>query len=846
MRKLLASLIILFSAVAVSAQTDYDPVADPAAVITSGNMRFTVLTPQMIRIQYSPLKKFEDRATFGIVNRKLPVPQFTSKTEGGYLYITTEALTLRYKTGTVPYPTLKNSTRLRITFNMNGEEVVWYPGKDDALNLKGTTRTLDGAIGDSKRDELENGLISRAGWAVIDESPTTTRGDGSTSFAFGNKVNGIEWVEEQCDPNAYDWYFMGYGHDYKKALGDYMKVGGKMPLPPLYIMGYWYSKYQKYSQQDFMDLVTEIEKNEIPLDVMIFDMDWHTDGWTGWTWNTDLIPAPATLIKWMHNHDLKVSLNLHPADGVDSDEEYFKFMCNDLGLDASTTTNIPWALEDSAFYKSLFKRIIRARERQGVDFWWIDWQQGLTSDLGKGKLSRTFWINHVFYNDMQINRTDRRPVIFHRWGGLGSHRYPIGFSGDTHSTFGTLAFEPYFTATASNVGFGYWGHDLGGHQYNARKNNDPELYLRWMQYGVFSPLFRTHASNHSELERRIWVYDNFPLLLETVNLRYALLPYIYTAAREAYDTGISICRPLYYDNPEEKLAYRYEDEYMFGNDILVAPVLEAAADDGLARRKVWLPEGMWYDVCRNKLVEGNTEFTDSYTQPEIPYFIKAGSILINNTAIKNLKSAVDTLIVNVVPGASGSFTLYEDEGDTENYKDGVYATTKFTQQRTGSAINITINPREGSYPGMPETRHYIVKVLAEDKPEAISLNGTALADDEWSYDEMSKTVTVQTGKVSCSTATTISIERNPTGIQNVKTSGISMAYQPSATKVVAELGQTCKKARLSIYDTTGAEVASTSASAAKSLSLNIGKLQHGAYVCRVNADGNVSALKILK
>ena len=209
---------------------------------------------------------------------------------------------------------------LNISFNLNGRQVLWYPGKDDALNLKGTTRTLDGQIGDNKRQELENGLLSRAGWSIIDESPLTRRGDGSTTFVFDKQVDGIDWVAEPVDKQAIDWYFLGYGHQYKKALGDYIKVAGRQPMPPLYVLGYWYSKYQRYTSDEFMEIVNDVKHFNIPMDVMIFDMDWHTQGWTGWTWDRTAIPDPEGLIDWMHKNGLKVSLNLHPADGVDDDE----------------------------------------------------------------------------------------------------------------------------------------------------------------------------------------------------------------------------------------------------------------------------------------------------------------------------------------------------------------------------------------------------------------------------------------------------------------------------------------------------------------------------------------------
>ena len=740
MKKLFALFAFAVGITHAAKADTYDPVASAQAVITAGNARFTVLTPEMIRIQYSHDGRFEDRATFGVVNRRLPVPAFKQTLKDGILEIKTSALTLRYKVGGVIDASQRSPEVLNIKMKLNGRDILWYPGKDDAMNLKGTTRTLDGSMGDNKREQLENGLLSRAGWAVIDESPLTKRGDGSTSFVLDNKQRGggIDWWSEPVEKQATDWYFMGYGHQYKKALADYTRVGGRMPMPPLYILGYWYSKYQRYTQQDFMDIATEIQENNIPIDVMIFDMDWHTKGWTGWTWDKTIIPEPEKLIGFMHQRHLKVGLNLHPADGVNNDQEFYTDMIRDLRL-PDTTRNIPWQLEDSTFYKVMFSDILRRREAQGVDFWWLDWQQNLTNPRIAG-LGETFWCNHVFYNDMRLNRTDRRPVIFHRWGGLGSHRYPIGFSGDAYSTFGTLAFQPYFTATASNVCFGYWGHDLGGHiQFD---DNDPELYLRWMQYGVFTPIFRTHATNREGIERRIWKYPNFSSLLKTVNLRYRLMPYIYNAAREAYDTGVSICRPLYYDQPEESKAYSTEDEYMFGNDILVAPVVERSKDGISTVRKVWLPKGTWYNVQRGKLQEGGTTFSDNYGMEEIPYFYKAGAIIPCFSHVMNLETRPDTLILEAVPGDGGKLSYYEDAGNDNTYQQGEFTRTLIEQKQLPKGVELIINARTGQFKGMPSVRHYQVEFLAMGKPSAVELDGKMLNTEAWHYDEAARKLTV--------------------------------------------------------------------------------------------------------
>lgn len=750
-----------------AAESDYQPIADPAAVVTVGNARFTVLTPEMIRIQYSSQRLFEDRATFGFVNRRLPVPAYTVEQEGMYTIIKTEKLTLRYRNN-APIRSTSKETVLSVNFQLNDKDVTWYPDLKDTGNLKGTTRTLDGALGDSQRSNLERGLLSRNGWVVIDESSTFNIGDGTRSLAFDDNVDGVPWVSQQVDATAIDWYFMGYGHDYKKALGDYTQVGGKQPMPPLYALGYWYSRYWKYSQRDYVNLVSEIQANHIPLDVMILDMDWHTEGWTGWTWDKSLFSDPKALLSWMHGRKLKVSLNLHPADGVDSDEDGFEQLRTDMGL-PSTTTVVPWTLEKPTFYHNMFKDIIHPLENYGVDFWWIDWQQNLMNPRMSG-LSETFWCNHVFYNDMKQHRPEVRPLIFHRWGGLGSHRYPIGFSGDTKIDYSTLEYEIYFTSTASNVCFGYWGHDLGGHQQGptTKDPNDPELYLRWMQFGVFSPIFRTHACNDASIERRIWKFSNFNKLRDVVKLRYQFIPYIYTAARQAYDTGVSICRPLYYDYPESDEAYSFEDEYQFGDQILVAPITSPMRADGRAWRQIWLPEGSWFDVSCNKMREGGQTIKEGYTDVQIPYFYKAGCIIpMYASNITHLKSRPNRIVLQVVPGSDGTGTLYEDENNTENYMLGNYATTSYRQQRTSSQTILSIGSAIGYFQGMQDKKEYEILFLGEEaKPQSVRLGYEELTEGtDWTYDQEKKIVKVYLKEVSTSAGCVVTLDYTSTGIK---------------------------------------------------------------------------------
>lgn len=754
--------VILFIAPFVQTIAQNNPMANPKSIVTCGNARFTVLTPEMIRIEYSTQGVFEDRATFTIVNRNLEPVDFKIKEDNQFLYIRTDKVNLKYRKGTSPQTTPASPKNLSITIN-NQCESLWYLGKNDSLNLKGTCRTLDGSNGDNKRDRLENGLISRSGWAIIDDSWNTVRADGGRSFALQyNKEIGFDWWTERKDPEALDVYFLGYGTNYKKAITDYTKVAGRIPLPPDYVFGYWYSKYSVYSSADYRAIMAELKCNKIPTDVMILDMDWHWNqangqsgnrgGWTGWSWNINLIPNPKELLNEMHDNNFKVALNLHPADGINLYEspEYFIGMNKDLNGKylSDKKDNISWSIDYVDFTKSFFKHVIHEHEKTGVDFWWLDWQQHLTSRYVPG-LSETFWINHTFFNEMKNNRTNRRPVIFHRWGGLGSHRYQIGFSGDALINFPTLAFQPYFTATASNVGYGYWGHDLGGHAFTDEVTvNNPELLLRWIQFGVFTPIFRTHATNDSRIERRIWKFSNFPIMLKAVRLRYSLFPYIYTMARKTYDTGISICRPLYYEYPNAEEAYLYEGEYFFGDDILVAPITEAS-ENGKSTKTIWFPEGKWWSVATNELIEGPCRKTMCFTQEQIPYFFKQGAIIpYNPPTVMNVTECPGHLILNFVSGCKGRGGLYEDDGDNSDYST-VFATTILKQSFKNNKGEYVIAPRQGNYTNGVKARSYTFRIYNTTQPITVKVNGVETST--YSYDVRRKCTNIDIPHTDCTT-----------------------------------------------------------------------------------------------
>ncbi len=759
--KLFTAALILFAASFTSAQK-YNSVADPKAVVVQGNARFTILTPRVIRMEWSEDGKFEDRASLTFVNRKLPVPKFTKSEKEGWIEIATDELKLRYKTDSGMF----TPSNLQVEFNLGSEHKIWKFGDENKGNLLGTRRTLDGTDGEysnpkdpSTKLKLEEGIISRDGWYMVDDSQKPL---------FDN--SDWPWVTARPDKKYQDLYFFGYGYNYKQAMKDFTETAGKIALPPKFIFGYWYSRYWPYTQKEVMEIENTFESLNIPLDVFVIDMDWHLTsekeffkdgkrikdqagqpiGWTGFTWDKNYFPFPQDLLNWKKAKDLKMCLNIHPASGIQPHEEKYPEMAKAMGIDPATKKYIPFDITNKEYAKNYFKIMLHPMEKMGIDFWWLDWQQWSTTTIPG--VNPTFYLNYVHFSDME-RRNGARPFIYHRWGGLGNHRYQIGFSGDTKISWASLDYQPYFTTTAANVGFGFWGHDIGGHHLN--QDNDPELLTRWFQFGVFSPLLKTHATHDPGIKRKIWEYPSeyFFMMRDLIDFRYSIVPYIYTAARESYDDGISLCKPLYYEYPRNEEAYAFRNEYFYGNDMIVNPVTKPVGKDSLfTYQSTWLPEGQWIEWATGAMLDGGRIVKRAYTIDEIPVYVKAGAIIPMQPQVKNLEQKVDRTIFTVFPGRSGSAKLYEDEGNNQDFKKGKYAFIKVDQERKGNKLIVTVHPAEGNYPGMVRNRYYELRLVNSFPPESVKLNGKAfkqgaeLKTGEWVYDGDKLTVKILTPK----------------------------------------------------------------------------------------------------
>lgn len=705
---------------------DLRPIATREAVVQTGNVRFTILTDRLIRLEYHPDGIFEDRASQAFWFREQPVPEFAYQVNEEAVEIETAYLVLRYCVAEN-----KGFTADSLSITLKSTGVAWHPGDPADANLGGTTRTLDFVNGHSP---LTLGLISRAGWSVLDDS---------TTLVFNDDF----WIEPRT-PGGTDWYFFGYGHDYKTCLHDYCQISGEMPMIPRWILGNWWSRYWAYTQDSLMQLIHDFEAYELPFSVCIVDMDWHltetgngSTGWTGYTWNRKLFPNPEGLIDFLHQKGLKTALNLHPAEGIHSHEEQYPEMARRLKIDSASKLPIAFDIASPEFTNAYFEILHHPYEAMGVDFWWVDWQQGQASSLPG--LDPLWLINHLHFHDLGRDGV-RRPFIFSRWGNEGHQRYPIGFSGDTYRTWDSLSFQSYMTPTATNIAYGWWSHDIGGHTGG---EEDPELFTRWVQFGVFSPIMRLHVGKGAFYDARPWIFEDaevLKVLQETLQLRHAFVPYLYTMAQRAHQDSLPLAQPMYYDYPEDEAAYHCPHQYLFGTELIAAPFITPTdADTQLSRQVVWLPGGDWYNFFTGEHYTGDSWHAIYGKLKDIPLFAKAGAIVPLAAKGSGVANPAE-LQVHIFAGADNAFTLYEDDGETTDFIKGHSCQTVFSQKWTGDNLEFVIAAPIGDTSLIPAQRLFQLHVHGVKSNVKISLevdghNVSAVA----TYDPEAETLSIK-------------------------------------------------------------------------------------------------------
>ena len=711
--------------------------ADDANVVLFGNYRITVLFDRLFRIEKNSSNDFNDEATQSVWYRNMPAVSFEVKEASSYVEIKTARVTLHFAKSVDKSYVLINGKK--VPLNNEG-------------NLLGTTRTLDMYDGDvcvRKDDysklELGTGVCSESGVAVFDDTESLRLMDDG------------RLCEKSTD--EIDIYVFAYGNEYREAVKALYAITGSTPLLPRYAFGNWWSRYHSYTDEEYLHIMDKFEKFDVPLTVATVDMDWHYSndvdkqkritesgkatedrgtantgrwlGWTGYSWNTDLFPDYKTFLSELHKRNLKVTLNLHPADGVRYFEDMYEEMALACGVDPKTEKQVEFDISDSNFVNNYFKILHHPYENDGVDFWWIDWQQGTKSKV-EG-LDPLWALNH--YHFLDNGRDGKHALLMSRYAGVGSHRYPMGFSGDTAISWATLAYLPYFTATSTNVGYTWWGHDFGGHHMGVRDN---ELYLRFMQFAVFNPIMRMHCTDSVVLTQEPWAHENgsAELAREALRLRHRMIPFLHSANNRAHSDGLGLMEPMYYEYADYEESYKAKDQYIFAGELIVAPITEHSSEKGLTKKNVWLPEGAWTDIFTGdvyRVGKGGAWITMVRPLNSIPALAREGAVIATSGDKGNSYDNPTHLEAAVYAG-NRTYKLYEDDekgtaaytvfnNSTESGKqtlkvsfEGNVSVLPKKRDMTFVFKNIVVNTAVDSHIGLTEKQYANVEVKKNGKP----------------------------------------------------------------------------------------------------------------------------------
>ena len=694
--------------------------------VVLGNARFTVYSSGCVRMEYAPGGAFSPYASLLVGPKQAKAIKADVVVKGKKLTIKTVKFELVYEDNGENF----TAANLKVFHkNHSGNSMVWAPGKKDQGNLGTVTRSLDQWkwCGGPGHYPME-GILSTDGAHLVQDD----------ARVYWNAKH--DWPECCAQSVWFDGYLFAYGNDFKGALQDFVNVFGPVPMVPRWAFGFWYSRWYAYTDKEIVDLVKRYRKTDVPIDVMIIDTDWRggRGGWGGYDWNPKYFPHARAAMKKLHDMGVRTSLNDHPGydnyDGLPANDSHIPAIQKRLGaLPHQGQWACDWSNKEAVAAWSDI--LLGPKFDEGMDFWWIDgWLKPPFANTDS-----QLWANRLYF-ELTEKKTNKRGLVLSRWGGVGSHRYPVQFSGDTPSEWSMLQYQIEFTQRSGTLGAVYWSHDIGGF---FGKQVDEELFIRWAQFGAMSPIFRTH-SDHGM--REPWMYSKKVQVLfrKQTRIRCALAPYFYTLAREAHETGLPIIRPLYLDyNDNDGGALGRKHQYGIGSELLVIPA-EGPVDknSGVYRKRAYFPNATWYgletDEIRTGMLDGHVDIPIE----RIPVYVREGAIVPCQEVSDHVGTRVPKYIeFDYFPGRlkESTFTLYEDDGESKDHEKGRFAKTTIRGKASETQIEMQVSKPAGSYKGMPVARDYGFRIRL---PRGAGVSGVKarIGNGDW------KTVGFRVGK----------------------------------------------------------------------------------------------------
>lgn len=682
--------------------------------VIRGDARFEVLSPNLVRMEYAPDRRFVDAPSVAVQNRNWTTPDFHIADSGGWVEISTARMTVRYRLGSGAF----GPENIVISWSDENGDHHWKPGDKDDKNLGG----VPGDIALRVVPGNEPGPLSRNGYFLLDDSHT----------AVWNKAS--DWVEPRgADKRAQDWYFFVYGRDFKGMLADMTKLLGPVPMVPRYVFGTWFGSRTAYSEDEWKRMIHRFREEHVPLDVITLDSDSTAKViWAGRDWDREQMPDPFQFFEYAKTQGIKVSVNEHYSALTPANCSNFERIRTAMGLSAGTQ-KIAHDLANKK-YAELYMDILNKPALQaGMAFWWQDGNANVNMD----GLDASLWTRHVEYTGTE-RITGKRAFDFERLDvpyqkgnampAWGVHRYGGYFTGDLASHWPTLNLLIPFNVQAGNMLIPYVINDNPGFTPQVV---GIELYDRALEFHALSPIFWWHGIWGL---RAPWEYgeESLDIARRFLGLRYSLIPYFYTYSRLAHEDGEPLVRGTYLEYSDQEKAYEFRQQYLLGRDLLVAPIAEPGFGQPVLK-EIYLPSGDgWFDWFTGKIYEGGQVLAYECPLGRMPIFVRAGTILPRAPEMDySDQRPVDPMILDVFAGKPGTFRLYEDDGTSLDYRKNEFSWTEIAYlPSNGGQHTITIGPAEGHYQGQPQSRRYQIRIHGLLKPGAVSVDGRTLVEEE--------------------------------------------------------------------------------------------------------------------
>lgn len=764
-------------------------------------------TPNSLRILKTPLGKTVEKKSLSVITKpnksgvkittsdnnrivmKSPVLTVTLNTENGIMtYAKTDGtILLKENENSKPFTPMKDADRDAYTvyqgFITDKEEGLY--GLGQLQNGQMMQRNMSKLLIQGNIEDVSPIFQSTKGYGVFwDNYSATTYTDNENETSFSSEVG-----------DCIDYYFM-YGGSADGVIAQVRALTGEVPMMPLWSYGFMQSKERYKSQEETVGVVKKYRELGIPLDCIIQDWQYwgHNYLWNAMDFRNPSFDNPKAMIDSIHGMNARMMISIWSSFGPATkpyrtlDKEGLLFNMEtwpQSGIEGwPPNMEYPSGVRVYDCYNPKARDIYwdylnKGIFKLGMDGWWMDstepdhfnWQESdfnRQTYLGSYRSVRNAYplmtVGGV-YDHQRAETSDKRVIILTRSGFLGQQRYASNvWSGDVQSSWDMFRKQITAGLNFSLTGMPHWNSDLGGFfagSYNTNGNTSAtknpmyqELYVRWLQFGVFCPMMRSHGA---DTPREFFWYGKagepvYDALVDAVKLRYSLLPYIYSTAWEVSHRQSTFMRALYMDFLNDKNTWKIGNEYMFGKAFLVAPVLHAQytpeqkqnilkENEGWNKTtnnqvnlslnvdftqskemEVYLPSGnKWYNYWTNENFDGGQKLKIKTSLDRIPLFVRAGSIIpIGPDVQYTNEKKWDNLIINVYPGADGTFTLYEDEGDNYNYESGAY--TEILMKWNDTKRILTIDARKGEYNGMLTKRNFTIRT-ADGKEKVITYSG---------------------------------------------------------------------------------------------------------------------------